>query len=226
MESLSVRTTINTIINLYKKWGAADYIGEHLSQYHHSLQAGIFAFNELLVQNKHINTINTIIHINDINARKQYIKYCIICAAFLHDIGHLIGMENNADMMKLDSVHNLGITYHENIGASYLKSLGFPELVCHLVEKHVDAKRYLCSTDKNYIANLSDASANTMKLQGGIMTDDEIKKFELDEYFSLCLMIRYFDDQAKISNYFNLDEQNETNSLNTIIDSMHKVLIV
>lgn len=41
-----------------------------------------------------------------------------------------------------NSTENVGRMGHETIGAEYLRSLGFSERVCRLVESHVPAKRY------------------------------------------------------------------------------------
>jgi hypothetical protein len=40
-----------------------------------------------------------------------------------------------------ESTENVGRVGHEAIGASYLRSLGFSEVVCRLVNSHVAAKR-------------------------------------------------------------------------------------
>jgi predicted HD phosphohydrolase len=40
------------------------------------------------------------------------------------------------------STENVGRVGHEDIGAAYLRSLGFSETVCRLVNSHVAAKRY------------------------------------------------------------------------------------
>lgn len=42
-----------------------------------------------------------------------------------------------------DSTENVGRVGHEAIGAAYLRSLGFSETVCQLVDSHVAAKRYV-----------------------------------------------------------------------------------
>jgi len=41
------------------------------------------------------------------------------------------------------SVENVGRVGHEAIGAAYLRSLGFSDNVCRLVNSHVAAKRYI-----------------------------------------------------------------------------------
>ena len=43
------------------------------------------------------------------------------------------------------NAENVGRVGHEAIGAAYLRSLGFSEAVCRLVNSHVSAKRYVYS---------------------------------------------------------------------------------
>jgi predicted HD phosphohydrolase len=204
-----IKETINKIIRLYEKWGAKDYIGERITQYQHALQSGIFAMED--------NTLLTY---------DEYTRSCTIIGAFLHDIGHLIGIERKEQSMIDEEANlngeNLGVHNHEHIGAQYLKELGFPSLVCNLVENHVDAKRYLCSVSSEYLANLSEASRRTMNLQGGLMTQDEIKKFNMNKNSSLYILIRYYDDQAKKIDYFTENTFNQ--NLDKIIEIMKYIL--
>ena len=62
--------------------------------------------------------------------------------AFLHDIGHLVGMESSLDQMIVEGVH-LGIEDHDRVGEEFLAAVGFPESVTKFVRGHVLAKRYL-----------------------------------------------------------------------------------
>lgn len=66
-------------------------------------------------------------------------------AALLHDIGQIIPLDSTRDI-RLNikgSSENVGRVGHEAIGAEYLRSLGFSETVCRLVNSHVAAKRYV-----------------------------------------------------------------------------------
>jgi putative nucleotidyltransferase with HDIG domain len=67
----------------------------------------------------------------------------VIIAALFHDIGQIIPLEATRDVrMNLkDSSENVGRVGHEMIGAEYLRSLGFSDKVCRLVNSHVAAKR-------------------------------------------------------------------------------------
>ena len=64
---------------------------------------------------------------------------------------------------------------------------------------HVPAKRYLCATDPNYVAMLSQASVVTLKLQGGPMRPDELLQFETQRYYREAIQVRRCDDLGKVA---------------------------
>lgn len=115
----------------------------------------------------------------------------VILAAFFHDIGHLCEGEDMSGYGKMS---------HEKIGANYLRSLGFSEIVARLVENHVQAKRYLCAKKPEYYRKLSEASKKTLEFQGGVMTVEEVTAFEQDSLFQLSIMMRAWDEAAKEEN--------------------------
>ena len=182
-------TICNSIIKLYTEYGHSDYIGENITQLEHALQC-----------------MNLALYDTRLNGCNEYIKKCVVISAFLHDIGHLVGLEQKnkgfAELEMRDSnVLNgmsLGFVGHEGLGWSYLKNLGFPPLICELVYSHVMAKRYLCSIKKSYYDNLSNASKETFKMQGGLLTKFEIDKFRNSEYSDYKIMLREYDDNAKV----------------------------
>ncbi|GAB4418466.1 MAG: HD domain-containing protein [Bacteroidia bacterium] len=116
----------------------------------------------------------------------------VVVAAFLHDVGHLYGKIRGQEQMGV-----FGMVSHEELGADYLRSLGFPEKVAALVEGHVLAKRYFTFSEAGYYDKLSDASKATLVYQGGRMTADEAAAFEQSPWFQLSLRMRYWDDEAK-----------------------------
>lgn len=59
----------------------------------------------------------------------------VVLAAFFHDIGHLL-----ADRLEVASMSGYGALDHEQLGADYLKSLGFSNRICSLIKNHVQAK--------------------------------------------------------------------------------------
>ena len=117
----------------------------------------------------------------------------LITSALLHDLGHIILDEHNADKAFLDIDLN-----HEEIGAQYLAPF-FPESVTTPIRLHVPAKRYLCATDASYHDGLSDASKKSLIVQGGVMSDEEREAFEQIPHFQDGLTLRRWDDLAKVS---------------------------
>lgn len=178
---------LSKILALYTKWGANDYIGEHVTQIEHALQCA-----DLAAQDARLMCYD------------YYIRNCVIVAALLHDIGHLVGLEDGDMEMRGDADKagsaSLGIVGHEGIGAAFLKDLGMPRLVCELVQGHVAAKRYLCTTRPGYWESISPASQETMKLQGGMMSNDDIREFKAGFMPELKVFIREYDDGGKKNN--------------------------
>jgi phosphonate degradation associated HDIG domain protein len=117
----------------------------------------------------------------------------LITGALLHDLGHIILDEHNADTAFLAMDLN-----HEEIGARYLEPF-FPEAVTTPIRLHVPAKRYLCATDASYHDGLSVASKKSLKVQGGIMSDEELEAFEQIPHFRDALTLRRWDDLAKVN---------------------------
>ena len=116
----------------------------------------------------------------------------LITSALLHDIGHFILDEHNADKAFLATDLN-----HEEIGAQYMEPF-FPEAVTTPIRLHVPAKRYLCTTDASYHDGLSDASKKSLIVQGGVMSDEEREAFEQIPHFQDALTLRQWDDLAKV----------------------------
>jgi phosphonate degradation associated HDIG domain protein len=161
---------VSDILELYSRFGAADYIGEPVSQIEHMGQAAQLAMAEGYDDE-------------------------VTLAAFFHDIGHLCVAK-----METNDLNGLGIRNHERVGADYLRTLGFPEKIAALVEGHVEAKRYLCYNNPNYFHKLSEASKKTLALQGGVMDMAEAISFELNPLAPLMIKMRQWDDEAKKEN--------------------------
>jgi [1-hydroxy-2-(trimethylamino)ethyl]phosphonate dioxygenase len=116
-----------------------------------------------------------------------------IAAALLHDIGHVLhGLPEDIAKHGLDGAH-------EDVAATYLAGL-FGEDVTETVRLHVSAKRYLCATDPGYFAQLSPASVESLHIQGGPMSDEEVAAFEALPTASIAVQLRRWDDEAKIPN--------------------------
>jgi phosphonate degradation associated HDIG domain protein len=158
----------DTIINLYKQHGGSEYAGEKVSQLEHMVQAAQLAESGGFDEE-------------------------VILAAFLHDIGHLAEEATGENEMD-----EYGIKDHEALGAQYLSEHGFSSKISKLVASHVQAKRYLTRKDPDYFNQLSEASRKTLDFQGGMMTVEEANVFERDPLFSEIIMMRRWDEQAKI----------------------------
>jgi predicted HD phosphohydrolase len=91
-----------------------------------------------------------------------------------------------------------GVKRHEQIGADYLRKLGFSEKIGRLVENHVQAKRYLTYRYAEYFEKLSEASRQTLIHQGGPMNEEEALLFESDPLFEASLKMRIWDEEAKV----------------------------
>ena len=116
----------------------------------------------------------------------------LICSSLLHDYGHFI-LENPDELVELDMDGQ-----HENIGYEYLKTF-FKKEIVEPIKYHVLAKRYLAK-DKKYFDLLSEASKTSLKLQGGILNQEESIKFESQEFFKPSILLRKFDEAAKRTN--------------------------
>ena len=90
MNHEQAKKTIDEVFSLYEKYGAADYIGEPVSQIEHMCQSAQLAEAEGYDDE-------------------------VILAAFFHDIGHLY--EHIADVR---SMQCYGVEDHEELGYAYL----------------------------------------------------------------------------------------------------------
>lgn len=160
---------VELIFGFYEKHGNEDYIGEPVSQLEHMCQSAQLAEGEGFDEE-------------------------VILAAFFHDLGHLISQGPTTEMMG-----EFGVKRHEQIGADFLRSLGFSEKIAQLVENHVQAKRYLTFRYPSYFTKLSEASKQTLIYQGGPMTEEEAQRFEEDPLFEVSLRMRTWDEEAKLT---------------------------
>src|SRR4051812_41117322 len=111
MDDTQAQTTADEIIGLYKRKGNNNYIGEEITQIEHACQSAQFAERDGQDDE-------------------------VVLAAFLHDLGHLLDEEANAEDM-----NGYGVKDHEALGAEFLKARGFPDKLALLIKSHVEAKR-------------------------------------------------------------------------------------
>ena len=149
-------TAAETIGEMFAGPGARDHLGEAVPIGEHMLQAGALA-------------------------EAAGAEGAVVAAALLHDIGHLLGEDEDR---------------HGEAGANWL-SEWFGAAVTEPVRLHVPAKRYLCAADGEYFGLLSAESVRTLSLQGGPMTAAEVAAFEALPFFRDAVAVRRWDDQAK-----------------------------
>lgn len=166
-QQINARQTTNHIMDLFAQYGNNDYDGEPVTQTSHMMQCAMLAMQA--------------------NADQE-----LVLSAFLHDIGHLLGHK-----MKEKEMDGFGAINHEGIGAQYLKENGFGERICAVVKGHVAAKRYLVAADETYAAKLSPASRETLRWQGGPMSEQERKAFHEHPFFAEIIQVRLWDEGAK-----------------------------
>ena len=116
----------------------------------------------------------------------------LVCACLLHDYGHFIVDDPNL------LVSNSLDGKHEDLGFDFLKNY-FVQEVTEPIKLHVMAKRYICRNN-SYYNLLSEASKISLKLQGGIMNDDEAKRFSSLKFYNDAIKVRKYDDDGKIPN--------------------------
>ncbi len=170
MTQAEVTQIAKEIIALYAEYGAADYIGEPVSQLEHMCQCA-----QLAEEEGYDNEV--------------------VLAAFMHDIGHLCG-----NLLSAAEMNGYGMIDHEKLGEVYIRSKGFSEKVSKLVGSHVSSKRYLTFKYPEYYEKLSSASKETLVMQGGMMTAEEAEIFEQEDLFHLYVTLRRWDEEAKREN--------------------------
>jgi len=124
-------------------------------------------------------------------AEKTNCSSNLVCSSLLHDYGHFI-LENSDDLVAKNQDGN-----HEDVGCSFLEKY-FVEDILGPIKYHVKAKKYL-ARERSYYELLSEASKISLKLQGGVMSKEEAKKFERNKFFENSIKLRKFDEIAKKS---------------------------
>jgi phosphonate degradation associated HDIG domain protein len=112
----------------------------------------------------------------------------LVVAALLHDLGQLMD-GGPQDPLRDDR--------HEQLALPLLTA-GLGPDVLEPIRLHVQAKRYLVSTDPGYESGLSPASRHSLALQGGSMKPEEQLVFMAHPHASAALQLRRWDDLAKV----------------------------
>jgi phosphonate degradation associated HDIG domain protein len=115
----------------------------------------------------------------------------LVVAAFLHDLGHLLNLQGDSPTVQ-------GIDdQHQYFALPFLRRV-LPEAVLEPIRLHVDAKRCLCAIDPEYFGKLSADSVRSLKLQGGVFSQEEAQAFLAKPYAQDALQLRRWDDRAKV----------------------------
>jgi predicted HD phosphohydrolase len=112
-------------------------------------------------------------------------------AGLLHDIGHIIYAHTDGRSAEDEDAH------HAAVGAAIAAPL-FGDRVAFLIRHHVDAKRYLISSDPSYADELSERSAASLEAQGGPLTEIEREVLRRSHDLDALLTLRRADDAAKL----------------------------
>lgn len=166
--------SIPQISEIYRQEGQQLYGGEAVSQLEHALQCATLA-----------------------EAADQPIAMIVSC--LLHDIGHLLYLEDQ--MYPEDQVysdHATPGTHNHAERASIRLCKLFSPAVTEPIRLHVEAKRYLCAVDPDYWQNLSDASKQSLEYQGGVFSSEAAQAFIALPYAPEAVQLRRWDDQAKV----------------------------
>jgi phosphonate degradation associated HDIG domain protein len=115
----------------------------------------------------------------------------LVSAALLHDIGHLVH-----DLGESSAARGID-DRHEMRGREWL-ARWFGEAVTKPVRLHVNAKRYLTATDRNYLGTLSLASVRSLALQGGAFAADLAGGFIALPHAPAAVRLRRWDEAAKV----------------------------
>jgi len=116
----------------------------------------------------------------------------LILAALLHDYGHYVHDMDGRDIMA--GIHDR----HDARGADALAAW-FPPAVTEPIRLHIEAKRYLCAIDPDYLAGLSLGSRYSLGVQGGPLSDDEGEEFARRPHALDAARVRRWDDGAKVA---------------------------
>jgi putative nucleotidyltransferase with HDIG domain len=110
-------------------------------------------------------------------------------AALLHDIGRLDPPSGQIETPSRNHAH-----WSADIVRPFV-----PRRVVQVIVHHVSAKRYLCTIDPNYARRLSPNSVRTLRLQGGLLSQEEVQALRADPDFEEALRLREWDDAGKVT---------------------------
>lgn len=157
-------TSVDDVLDRYDRWAGERY-DEEVTQLEHALQVAALA-------------------------RRDGADDALVAAALLHDVGHLLELEQGRGVDAVDR-------RHEVTGVDHLADLFGPE-VTGPIALHVRAKRYLCAVDPAYRAALSPGSTASLVRQGGPLDEAEAAAFRADPGAEGAVALRRWDDAGKV----------------------------
>ena len=113
----------------------------------------------------------------------------LVTASLLHDLGHMLN-----DQGETPTLQGVDDT-HQYFALPFLRGL-FTDRVLNAIKLHVDAKRYLCGTNRDYRAALSADSVRSLALQGGIFSAEQCDVFIALAGAGDAVKLRQWDDLA------------------------------
>ena len=114
----------------------------------------------------------------------------VVIAALLHDVGRLLG----EGTMPTDDTWG---RHHGTAGAALVRPF-VSARIAWLIEHHVVAKRYLCTVDARYAADLSARSPATPAVAVPRLSLDEQVALETHPWFANAVALRRWDDGARV----------------------------
>lgn len=114
----------------------------------------------------------------------------LVTACLLHDLGHLLNPQGETPTLAgIDDTH-------QYFALPFLRGV-FSDRVLGAIQRHVDAKRYLCRARPGYFEKLSADSVRSLQLQGGVFDEAEAAAFIAQPGAQEAVMLRVWDDLAK-----------------------------
>ena len=129
----------------------------------------------------------------------------VVLACLMHDVGNAPQARDawreatgeDPPMLMDPAERPIGYAKHSAMGGLYLRRMGFAEEVASACELHVSAKRALVAMEPTYLNELSQASVDTLKHQGGPLTPRALAEFNARAGAAVALRLRRYDDRAK-----------------------------
>ncbi|MFE0463566.1 TauD/TfdA family dioxygenase [Kitasatospora sp. NPDC058965] len=161
---------LDELQELFEQAGAAEYLGEPVTQAAHMLQAAA-------------------------QAERAGAPAHLVAAALLHDVGHFFDGAGHGSVTGRELMQGQD-NRHSDTGADWL-ARWFGPAVTEPVRLHVAAKRYLCAVEPDYRAALSAASEYTLQVQGGPFAPERAAAFAALPGAADAVAVRRWDDAAK-----------------------------